>query len=386
MSTQITPGLKNAIRQSVVGTSTLLEHSNAKSKYVRVLKVILNKSDVDDALWAALGYSQALYGVFYQDLYESNSDTRRYTTGNFAYCFNANIRRIPLPGELVTVQPMVRADRSQDSTVLQEATYWVDVVSAWNSPTSNFFVPSGSTEEIPEPQVNANPLQLNPGDLTIEGRYGQSIRFGGGYRKGGVSDEDTADSPYIIVRSGQGTNSTEGDTPVYEDINRDGSSIYLTTNQSIKLTEASSKSTSWKSNTPEITSGFKNSQIILNSDRVIANAKTNDVKILAKQNIALSAQRVGVDGGDFVSTDANKIYLGKYSQSEEEPVLKGKTTMEWLSQLCGILDSFLQSVSETEREELTAIAGTATALRVDLQALASSGRLEELGSEKVYVE
>lgn len=386
MSTLITSGLKSSINRSVAGTNPLLAQGNVQNNYVKVLKVVLNESDVDASLWAALGFSQALYGVFYQGLYEEGTEDRNYTVGNFAYCADANFHRLPLPGEVVLIEPRIRVDRSQNENILQESTYWTEIVPTWNSPNSNFFIASGSNEKVTEPNYVTNPLQLNPGDTALEGRYGQSIRLGGGYRQGSLSTREDVENPYIIIRNGQGVKAEESDNPVYENINRDNSSIYLTTNQTVKLTEANSKLKSWKTNTPSPNSDYTGSQVILNSDRIIANAKANDIKLLAKQNIALSGQRVGIDGSDFVSVDADKIYLGKNSQPESEPVLRGKTTTEWLSLLCTLLDMFLGCFCDTDREELATVASVATVLRTELRTLSSTGRLEQLHSDKIFVE
>ena len=91
---------------------------------------------------------------------------------------------------------------------------------------------------------NIRPLQPYLGDLTLEGRYGNSIRFGSTINidpeKGGShvpnnwSNEGEIGNPITIIRNGQ-TNDTlkAGFEHILEDINGDDSSIYLCSNQQI---------------------------------------------------------------------------------------------------------------------------------------------------------
>jgi len=93
-------------------------------------------------------------------------------------------------------------------------------------------------------RLNIKPLRPYEGDHIIEGRFGNSIRFGATARsklipisqsnnwsagaKGDIGD------PITIIRNGQAEGLDEmGWVPTVEDINLDASSIYLTSNQKI---------------------------------------------------------------------------------------------------------------------------------------------------------
>ena len=93
-------------------------------------------------------------------------------------------------------------------------------------------------------QLNIKPLRPYEGDHIIEGRFGNSIRFGATARsksipisqsnnwsagaKGAIGD------PITIIRNGQAEGLDEmGWVPTVEDINLDASTIYLTSNQKI---------------------------------------------------------------------------------------------------------------------------------------------------------
>ncbi len=69
------------------------------------------------------------------------------------------------------------------------------------------------------------------GDMILEGRFGNSIRFGSSNPRGknAWSENDSEGEPITIISNGQTNN---GDI-IVEDINNDASSIYLTSNQNI---------------------------------------------------------------------------------------------------------------------------------------------------------
>jgi hypothetical protein len=87
---------------------------------------------------------------------------------------------------------------------------------------------------------NIKTLRQFAGDVTIEGRWGNSIRFGSTSQNSRFdnywSEVGDAGSPITIIRNGQGTQlNNEGWIPTVENINRDPSSIYLTNGQKIVI-------------------------------------------------------------------------------------------------------------------------------------------------------
>lgn len=83
-------------------------------------------------------------------------------------------------------------------------------------------------------------LRVFTGDVTIEGRWGNSIRFGS-TTPGGVNDNywsttGSIGDPITIIRNGQGPQLDKTPwVPTIENINRDGSSIYLTSGQRVVI-------------------------------------------------------------------------------------------------------------------------------------------------------
>lgn len=105
------------------------------------------------------------------------------------------------------------------------------------STTSSVNYPLGPN--FPE-KSNIKSLRIFAGDVTLEGRWGNSIRFGSTSAKDKEdnywSRNSPAGNPITIIRNGQGRQ--ENDIawfPTVENINRDPSSIYLTQGQEIVI-------------------------------------------------------------------------------------------------------------------------------------------------------
>jgi hypothetical protein len=90
-------------------------------------------------------------------------------------------------------------------------------------------------------KIDIKPLLPFEGDTIIEGRFGNSIRFGS-TNKGSLieninpwSGEGEKGDPITVIRNGQSKISDDkGWVPTIEDIYNDHSSIYLTSNQQVK--------------------------------------------------------------------------------------------------------------------------------------------------------
>ena len=174
-----------------------------------------------------------------------------------------------------------------------------------------------------------NPLirQLQPtfGDVIFNGRFGQSIRFG--------SNPDTLE-PNILIRAGQLTDAEafgktadvddlkdNANKPVMEDINADGSSLWITSDQEVPLEVAIES---------DLTPTIDGKQIILNSDRLLFNAKNGgDI-------FCYSANDINFIATTQIVVESPKILLGNVEATE--PVVKGQVLVDLLLELIGILD------------------------------------------------
>ena len=230
--------------------------------------------------------------------------------------------------------------------------YWTRVVNIWNHPHHNASpdtkqknwqakIMGGQAE-----QPNINPLHINPGDLAIEGRLGQSIRFGG-IRGGnvGLIGEKNDSKPIIIISNGQ-IETTEGDEPIYEDVNKDPNSIYLLSDHKLPLKPANIKRDSY--NTPPPSSDqYIGNQIIINGGRLYFNAKEDSILLSAKESVGLNAKTINLDADDYFCVDAKRIFLGKKPRivKSPEPVVLGIQLENWLITLLDTLDSVGRAMS-----------------------------------------
>lgn len=113
--------------------------------------------------------------------------------------------------------------------------------------------------------------QLTPleGDHKVEGRFGNSIRFGGS-PSSDISQNTLwsgpVGSPITIIRNGAAKTSPGANIPsVFEDINKDGSSVYFLSSQSIELVLACDNFDTY---------GITNNNSAVSSQVIVSAAKT----------------------------------------------------------------------------------------------------------------
>ena len=186
-------------------------------------------------------------------------------------------------------------------------------------------------------RTNIHPLMPFMGDIMYEGRFGQSLRLGttaksNSLYKNNWSTVGKNGDPITILRNGQSRNSSDrGWVPITENINEDLSSIYLTSYQKLENFNIASNNYGSYPTPPEKTNSYTNPQVILNSDRIIINAKTDNVLLSSQKSIGMSSiESVNIDTKKHY-INANDVRLG--SKDATQPVLKGNDTVELLKQL-----------------------------------------------------
>jgi hypothetical protein len=191
------------------------------------------------------------------------------------------------------------------------------------------------------------------GDSLLEGRHGQSLRFGStaksqSEKKNNWSTTGNNGDPITILRNGQPINvSDRGWIPITEDISNDLSSIYLTSYQQLNTFKVASELYQSYKTPPTFPSQYKNPQVILNSDRIVINAKTDSVLLSAQTSIGMSTNgSVNIDAtSHYISS--NDIRLG--SKNATQPVLLGNDTIEVLKQLANAVKD-LASILQVQRD------------------------------------
>jgi hypothetical protein len=245
----------------------------------------------------------------------------------------ANQKYYPLKGEIVLLFSATGRDIITDT----KETYYLNNINIWNHPhhnalpnpdtyngihpkdnndkTKNDYLKStgglvrqvqdGDTE-IPlgtyfDEKLDTKPLLPFEGDYILEGRFGNSIRFGA--TAPGPNNWSTVGKtgdPITILRNGQSDElDKKGWEPTTEDVNRDPSSIYLTSTQKLdKFVPASLNWQSWGAKPTIIEDPIEalSSPVLEEyvaplppediTDDLIATAPTGSVDIVAEEIIA----------------------------------------------------------------------------------------------------
>ena len=161
-----------------------------------------------------------------------------------------NISKYPILEEIVMILNAPSYGLNDDPQA--KTFYYLTTVGLWNSVQHNAFpdIASYGGGDLNFGQTfveKADVRSLLPeeGDVLLEGRFGNSIRFSSTTKQKTInnpwSTQGDAGSPITIIRNRQSNLDINPDpwVPVYEDPSNDGSSIYLCAGQDIPLEYAS---------------------------------------------------------------------------------------------------------------------------------------------------
>jgi len=220
--------------------------------------------------WGSIG------AIRFQSLSTKRNTNEQVTTqASVAYPMDINFKKIPTLGETVFIiqGPSYKSLTSGNPDASQF--YYLNAISVWNKNHLNMLPPpseySQNTDTVnnenvsegisnnPETQVeeptpgktfkeeayirNLYPVE---GDIILEGRWGNSLRFSSTAihtseskdTESPWSGEGKDGSPITILRNGQSTvdqSAFNNWFPIYEDIQGDAASIYLTDGQAIPI-------------------------------------------------------------------------------------------------------------------------------------------------------
>ena len=256
-----------------VKTSSLTNKSSKRLVSVRVLDIILDETHPD---FETYGGPDAIGTIFYTIISEETSLESSKNALHAKPLFSF-IKNYPLKNEIVLILSTI------DKGIYNlkgETSYYFPSVNIWNHPHHNALpsikelnirkvkndydidTESGIiAREITDEGTDINlgqyftenlktkPLLPYEGDTILEGRFGNSIRLGStNFNKNisiknpwSLSDTSQTGDPIIIIRNGQDIEEdNKGWIHTLENINRDPSSIYLTSNQQISNLNVSS--------------------------------------------------------------------------------------------------------------------------------------------------
>tara|TARA_R110001592_G_scaffold213000_2_gene465662 strand:+ start:849 stop:1967 length:1119 start_codon:yes stop_codon:yes gene_type:complete len=215
-------------------------------------------------------------------------------------------------------------------------------------------------------------LASKKGDININGRFGQGIKFSsnGDYR-----------FPTIKITNGQNNDRRKFANekfPHIQNINLDGSTILISsgelkTKNDILIPAANSSwwPVKWKTS-------IEGNVIMLNSDSLVFNAKANDgdIHLFATRNIGLSSNySITLEPGD-----EGVINLGEADATN--PVLKGKETQDLFEKIFVALSEFSNTLKNVQG---TAEINDAAELMFDKVKNIEDVALPKIFSKTVYI-
>ena len=359
-----------------------------------VVDVIRSKDHPDFKSEEDIGKAKVrrIYSQFDQDA----------STLGFVHPLNGRYKSYPLQYELVLVAefnnlPFYIRTANWRSNPNQNAAAQISIKNSEGSGSSY----SDASAGIPDSSENADidmegdqfevrkdvkPLRHRAGDAVFEGRFGQSIRLG----------RDSEMNPLMQLRVGQRSETAEGEdtpvtdtkylTPFFEDINKDPTSIYMTSENvefplgpdsiSTELKPATIDFDKHLSSAEKTPDAYNGKQVLMATDRIVFNAKGKQIMGFAKEDINwVSLKNFTVDTkkkiktyskknveintdaklktfsksgtvheseGDFDVLPDGNIHLT--TTSESEPVARGKQTKKRLQKL---LQTLIQETHPT---------------------------------------
>ena len=419
-------GITNSFRKisnSTRGDSPVQDKIDAiKGQLVaaRVTDIVL---DENHKYYERVGQWNGIGAIFYEIVNQSGTKS----VLNFALPYDSQLKTYPLINEIVLLISL--PNQSMGLVSSNESYFYMSPLGIWNHPHHDAYpnvldglndqeqqrdyqatsqgsvrqVTDGSTEidlNSSNPsqntfveKVDIHPLMPFMGDSLLEGRHGQSLRFGStakskSEKKNNWSDSGENGDPITILRNGQPSKvSDEGWIPINENINDDLSSIYLTSTQKIPFKLAREEQEKWIKS-PTFPGQYILPQILINSGQISINSKEDSILLSSKKSIGLTCyNEINLIGNDIV-LDTTNLYLG--SKRATESVLLGDKTITTLKQITSILKSITNVLQLDQmypagipipNGPLNVVSLTAT------QALATiEASLDSLASKKVKVE
>lgn len=303
---------------------------------------------------------------------------------HLALPLNAHVKSIPVPGEIVLI---VTAASSFAGNFRQniDIFYYMNDVNVQSNinyngvPTSgkvpfsnaasyqnaSFGVVSTPNQSQPDRVKKTfkilngqNALQLFEGDIVMEGRSGNSIRLSSTINGlTGITKQPTwtlgnPGDPIMIISNTKKNSSSKGFR--IEDINKDDSSIYLTSTQRIPL-KLAGPTTVTNINIGTFTRNLSGKQIIMNSDRIILNAKEKELALSSKNGISITSK------GDIVLESSNEITLNAPTINLGYPVnysaVNGETLQNILTQVVTAINGLTGGSLSAAQSQLLISAG-----------------------------
>ena len=316
------------------------------------------------------------------------------------------LKNYPLVNEIVLLFRLTSRDIFQVNN--STSFYYLNSLSLWNHPHHNAYPNVIHTTQIPESQQkdyqsieggsirrvtdnsteinlnspkiggtfieknNIHPLLPFAGDIIVEGRFGNSIRFGNTSKsKGEIKNNWSGGSskngdPITVIRNGQPDDSIEeGWIPLTENINKDLGSIYLTSTQNIPLNTDTNSFPAITSTKPDTLGQYNKNQILINSGRLVFNTNTDHLILNSKKSISLSSiEDIGLySKKGNINIQADLVKLG--DANADQSLILGDNFIENFKFLLQSLDILCTSLTSEPTLGPAALSASSTKITIE---------------------
>ena len=296
------------------------------------------------------------------------------------------LKNYPLVNEIVYLIKLPDTEIGDNTN--STSYYYLNTVNLWNHPHHNAYPNLLQNPEIPESQQkdyqdieggsvrritdnsteinlnspkvggtfvekpNIHPILSFAGDNILEGRFGNSIRLGNTsksksilYKNNWSGVGDNGD-PITILRNGQPLDASNlGWTPLVEDINKDLSSLYLSSYQAIPIRSEFRSFPAISTKNPQSLSSYTQPQIILNSSRLVFNSYSDSILLNSNKAISLSSiEDIGLySRKNNINLVGQSVKLG--STNANQSVILGDTFIDGFKNLLTSLKQLTDAIS-----------------------------------------
>ena len=341
----------------------------------RITKIILSIDDFENEDEKNFyGAYDALGMVFYTPV-KNPSSTSTFQDKSTAYPLFPNLKNYPLLNEIVYIIPLPGKNILEDTNDIDN--YYFSPMNLYQNVHQNG-IPNNLVQQLtPNSQNKTNQeveagsinkttgeeselnlgktfterpikdLQMFEGDVSLQGRWGNSLRFGSTVKSplNDWSDSGENGDAITIIRNGQADDGSDPWVPQVENVNDDPTSIYLTTTQKIPIEVAADSYKSYSSQ-PTAPDQYDKDQVILTSGRLLFNAKSDHILLSAETSINLNTNdSVNIDAPTNFVVDTKKVLLG--SKDATEPVILGNKFLKEFKQLCSDLAKLCEELPTT---------------------------------------
>ena len=356
--------LKSGIGRNNLNLSR--RNGSSRSLAVRVTSIILDNQHVrfnDFGQWNSIGR------IFFTRITSPNQAPDP-TENETAQPLFPNTKHYPLINEIVYIMSL--PDSSNAESPNATSFYYFNPINVWNSVSHNG-IPEPFESTLPESQQrdieqikggapkkvtdggvkinlgstfteNSSSKSLLPyeGDIIQEGRFGQSLRYGSTVPFANIVNpwstptiSGSNGDPITLIRNGQHEDDNPAWVPQLEDINKDKSSLYLTSTQQIPIEVSDSGSKGYYTydsslKPPTEPNIFAGEQIILNSGRLLFNAKTDSILLTSADSIKINSLNNVIVESPITVVQSKEIFLG---DKASEPVILGDKFLSSFSRL-----------------------------------------------------